>query len=174
MPHLNVEIKATCTDPDRIRAILVAHQADFRGRDHQIDTYFIVPHGRLKLREGNIENSLIHYFRDSQTGPKTSEVTLYATSPDPSLKAALIRALGIKIIVDKQREIYFIGNVKFHLDTVTGLGTFVEIEAIDADGSLGAAKLEQQCSHYLRLLDIRQEALISGSYSDMLMSKKDS
>ena len=172
MPHLNVEIKATCTDPDRIRAILVAHQADFKGRDHQIDTYFMVPHGRLKLREGNIENSLIHYFRDSQTGPKTSEVTLYATTPDISLKAALTRALGIKVIVDKQREIYFIGNVKFHLDTVTGLGTFVEIEAIATNGHGDKATLEAQCAHYLNLLGVQRETLLATSYSDMLLQNR--
>ena len=168
MPHLNVEIKASCFDPSAIRTILHAKNARFVGLDHQTDTYFLVPNGRLKLREGNIENNLIHYFRDSQAGPKKSEVSLYSTNPDPALKETLSRALGIKVVVDKQREIYFIENVKFHLDTVEGLGSFVEIEAIDTDGSLGEAKLEEQCSYYLNLFGILQEALISDSYSDML------
>jgi adenylate cyclase class IV len=39
--------------------------------------------------------------------------------------------------VDKKREIYFINNVKFHIDTVDGAGSFIEIEAIDNDGSSG-------------------------------------
>jgi predicted adenylyl cyclase CyaB len=43
--------------------------------------------------------------------------------------------------VDKHREIYFVGNVKFHLDTVEGLGTFVEIESIDMDGTIGQDRL---------------------------------
>ena len=33
--------------------------------------------------------------------------------------------------MDKKREIYFIHNVKFHIDNVKNLGTFIEIEAID-------------------------------------------
>lgn len=76
MGHLNVEIKARCNDHEVIREYLKARDADFRGVDHQIDTYFHVPHGRLKLREGEIENFLIHYERSDQDGPKQSHVTL--------------------------------------------------------------------------------------------------
>lgn len=57
--HLNVEIKAKCSDPQRIRDILESHGAEHKGLDHQIDTYFRVQNGRLKLREGDIENFLI-------------------------------------------------------------------------------------------------------------------
>ena len=63
MDFLSLEIKARCPDPGRIRAILKAQKARFQGLDPQSDTYFRVPSGRLKLREGNIENALIHYKR---------------------------------------------------------------------------------------------------------------
>lgn len=169
MPHLNIEIKATCTELATVRAILLSHQARFEGIDHQIDTYFHVPKGRLKLREGNIENNLIHYLRDPEAGPKQSEVTLCPAIPGSGLKEALTRALGIKVVVDKQREIYFIENVKFHLDTVVGLGTFVEIEAIASAPDLEKDQLELQCQYYLQLLHISPETLIAVSYSDMLM-----
>ncbi|NDC79066.1 MAG: adenylate cyclase, partial [Chitinophagia bacterium] len=56
---LNVEIKARCGDPSGIRKFLLNQGADFIGTDHQRDTYFHVPTGRLKLRRGNIENALI-------------------------------------------------------------------------------------------------------------------
>ena len=170
MPHLNIEIKATCTELATVRAILLSHQARFEGIDHQIDTYFNTPKGRLKLREGNIENNLIHYLRDSEAGPKKSEVTLCPAIPGSGLKEALTRALGIKVVVDKQREIYFIENVKFHLDTVAGLGTFVEIEAIASAPNLEKDQLELQCQYYLQLLNISPETLIAVSYSDMLMT----
>ena len=52
MGHVNIEIKARCSKPDRVRAFLRAAGADFKGIDHQIDTYFRVPTGRLKLRPG--------------------------------------------------------------------------------------------------------------------------
>ena len=169
MEHLNIEIKAHCADPAAIRAILREHGADFKGTDHQIDTYFNVPSGRLKLREGNIENALIFYERSDQAGPKQSNIMLHQTAPQSDLKPLLTKALGVKVTVDKSREISFIGNVKFHLDTVAGLGSFVEIEAIDADGSLGRARLLAQCQEYLTLFKIQDADLVEGSYSDLLL-----
>jgi predicted adenylyl cyclase CyaB len=169
--HLNIEIKARCKHQEAIRQLLLEREADFRGTDHQIDTYFQVANGRLKLREGNIENNLIHYQRPDQAGPKASEVHLYKPTDTKPLSALLQAALGVKVVVDKQREIYFLDNVKFHLDTVKELGTFVEIEAIDADGSIGAERLHEQCQFYLRLFAIPEEDLLHNSYSDMLLAK---
>lgn len=171
MPTL-IEIKAHCPDHTPIRTILEQHQADFKGIDHQIDTYFKVHHGRLKLREGTIENHLIHYFRKNQAGPKQSNVLLYKSDPTKNLKALLVAANGILAIVDKKRAIYFIENVKFHLDEVQGLGTFIEIEAIDEDGSIPVEELNRQCQHYLNLLAIPQKNLVEVSYSDMLLEKQ--
>lgn len=166
---LNVEIKARTARAAAIRQILQDNQADFRGTDHQIDSYFRVPDGRLKLREGNIENSLIFYRRPDQEGPKASEIHLYRPGlADPALKDVLVAALGIWKVVDKQREIFFIDNVKFHLDRVAGLGEFVEIEAIDTDGNIGEAKLREQCAHYMQLFGIQDQDLIEHSYSDMV------
>ena len=168
MAHLNVEIKARTTSHTRIREILTARNADFRGTDHQTDTYFPCQSGRMKLREGNVEHSLIHYERPDKVGPKDSIVHLYKPLPDPNLKALLVHALGIWKVVEKAREIYFIDNVKFHLDQVKGLGEFVEIEAIDKDGTLGHPYLLNQCEAYMALFKIEDADLLSGSYSDMV------
>ncbi|MGM0546514.1 MAG: class IV adenylate cyclase [Bacteroidota bacterium] len=169
MSILNVEIKAHCDHPDHIRKILDEHGADFKGTDHQVDTYFDVPEGRLKLRQGTIENNLIFYKRDDQSGPKASHINLVPAEHPQKLQALLNHALGTKVVVDKQREIYFIDNVKFHIDEVKELGSFVEIEAIDEDGSIGEATLGEQCQKYLDLFDISDDQLISHSYSDMLI-----
>ena len=169
MPHINIEIKAKTTDQEKIREILKSNNADFKGVDHQVDTYFKVGSGRLKLREGNIENHLIHYERENKGGPKKSLVILYKYSPNQNLKEILTKSLGVLAVVDKQREIYFINNVKFHLDRVVGLGTFVEIEAIDKDGSIENEKLLEQCNHYLNLLNISQKDLVEKSYSDLML-----
>lgn len=171
MPHLNIEIKAKCSDATHIRKILKEHKADYKGTDHQIDTYFEVPVGRLKLRQGNIENNLIHYQRENQSGPKQSIISLYTTSDAKSLLHTLTQALPLKVVVDKHREIYFIDNVKFHIDQVKGLGSFVEIEAIDYDGTIGKAKLLEQCQNYLDLFGITEDDLLSNSYSDILLEQ---
>lgn len=163
-----VEIKAVCHDPDRVRKILLDHNARFVGQDHQIDTYFVVETGRLKLREGDIENSLIYYNRPDDAGPKRSDVQLYQTQKESGLKDVLKSFLNEFVVVDKRREIYFIDNVKFHIDRVEGLGSFVEIEAIDNDGSLGEESLRRQCNHFLEMLAIPESDLLTDSYSDML------
>lgn len=168
MNCLNIEIKARCTDHNTIRSILKSHKADFKGIDHQIDTYFKTNNGRLKLREGNIENFLIFYERENHKGPKQSDIILFKSDPHSSLKELLSQSLGILTIVDKHREIYFIENVKFHIDTVKNLGTFMEIEAIDTDGSHTKEMLTEQCRRYLDLFDIQTSDLISVSYSDLL------
>lgn len=167
----NVEIKARTDDQDGIRALLIEKKAVFKGIDHQIDTYFHVMSGRLKLREGNIENNLIHYHREDRKGPKRSDIALYQCVPGSPLKGILTNALGVLAVVDKKREIYFIDNVKFHIDTVASLGRFVEIEAIDPDGSMGYDQLLKQCNDYLTLFNIPKEDLVSSSYSDMMMEK---
>lgn len=171
MKHINIEIKAKSNNHEKIRDFLKSHNADFKGIDHQIDTYFKVNKGRLKLREGNIENYLIYYERENKEGPKQSDIILFKSSSESSLKSILANANGVLIVVDKKREIYFIENVKFHIDTVEELGTFMEIEAIDEDGSIGKDKLFEQCKEYLEHFEISESDLISVSYSDLLLEK---
>jgi len=167
--HL-VEIKARTTRTDEQRKLLLAGGAEFKGTDHQVDHYFNVPTGRLKLRSGSIEHSLIFYRRSNQAGPKDSSVGLTKVATRAladSLAATLDQALGTWVKVDKQREIYFIDNVKFHLDEVAGLGTFIEIEAI-GDSAAEREELLRQCRFYIDYLGVREEELVENSYSDLL------
>ncbi len=171
MSFLNVEIKARCSDPVFIRKYLMDNNADFRGIDEQTDTYFNVVNGRLKLREGNIENSLIYYQRADLAGPKNSFFQLVKIDDAQGLKDVLLKSLGQKIVVKKKREIYYINNVKFHLDDVPGLGSFVEIEAGNITADLSGTKLKNQCKFYMRELKIKSIDLITMSYSDLLAQK---
>ncbi len=169
--HIIIEIKAKISDPERIRSILKSEKADFKGVDKQIDTYFNVRHGRLKLREGNIENHLIYYERENHAGPKQSNVLLYKTEPGSVIKDILSKSIGVRVIVEKEREIYFINNVKFHIDSVKNLGSFVEIEAIGNPEIDNKEELLKRCKFYMNLFEIREENLIENSYSDMLLNK---
>lgn len=171
MSHINIEIKAKCAKPQQIRDLLFARGAEFRGVDPQIDTYFKTSQGRLKLREGSIENSLIFYDREDREGPKQANVSLVSLSPNSGLKEILTRILGVLVVVKKQREIYFIENVKFHIDVVEELGSFMEIEAIDADDAIGKEMLLAQCQEFLRLFAVAPEDLVAVSYSDLLLAR---
>ena len=171
MSYLNVEIKARCNHPQSVREYLLKHHAEQRGTDEQTDTYFKVQHGRLKLREGNIENNLIYYERTNQAGPKNSQFKLVKIEDAKGLKEALTSSIGIKVVVKKKREIYYIKNVKFHIDEVPGLGSFMEIEAGNILADLSQEELKEQCDFYMSELGVLPEDLIEVSYSDMLLAK---
>ena len=153
----NFEFKAKVDSIEFYEKKLLALNPVFKGTDHQIDTYFCATNGRLKLREGNIENALIQYNRENTADAKLSTIILYQHEPNVALKNILQAQLGIKAIVDKKRKIYFIDNVKFHFDIVENLGEFIEVEAIDA-------------SEKYSLVELKTSNLIEKSYSDLIAS----
>ena len=149
----NFELKAKVDNIEKYESKLLTLNPIFKGIDHQTDTYFNVRQGRLKLREGNIENSLINYDRENVFGSKESQIILYQHEPNVALKNILTRQLGVKIIVSKKRKIYFIDNVKFHFDLVEHLGTFIEVEAIDNKQEFTIEALKEQCNKYFSFFE---------------------
>lgn len=171
MSYLNIEIKAKAANPGFVRDYLKRNNAVYKGLDQQTDTYFNTNKGRLKLREGNIENNLIYYERPDQAGPKGSHFSLVKIQDATGLKEVLAKSMGIKVMVKKNREIYYIGNVKFHIDDVPGLGSFIEIEAGNIGVDLSSEKLQEQCDFYMKELNIDSSDLLEKSYSDMLLAE---
>lgn len=168
----NVEFKAAVDFITSYEEKLKTLNPIFKGCDNQTDTYFEVTKGRLKLREGNIENALISYRRNNTPDSKLSEIILYKYSPDEALKAILCNHLEVMVVVKKKRKIYFVEHVKFHFDEVEGLGSFIEVEVIDTDNKFTTEQLKQQCDYYLQFFNIEPEQLLSESYSDLLINKR--
>ena len=171
MGFINIEIKARTSNPDKIRTLLIANKADFKGVDEQKDTYFNVPAGRLKLRQGNIENTLIYYTRINQAGPKQSDCEVWPAPDSKGLREILEKSVGILVTVIKSREIYFIDNIKFHIDTVKELGNFVEIEASNKTADIPKEQLQEQCRHYIEIFGIKDSEMVDVSYSDMILGQ---
>lgn len=176
MSQLNLEIKAKCHDPRKIKKILKSAGARYIGLDHQTDTYFNYPEGKLKLRKGNIENALIFYERGDIYSPKLSKIELvHMKDKKNTILKRLSDVFGIKIIVKKDRDIYSIGNLRFHIDSVKGLdGYFVEIEATSKNREYHKDILHKQCNYYKNFLGIKDKDLIDKSYSDLLLEKQKS
>ncbi len=171
MATVNIEFKAKTDKLEALEKKLLTLNPLFIGLDEQCDTYFNTPTGRLKLREGNIENTLIYFERSNTAGAKQSDIILYHHQPEKALKDILTKVNGVKVVVDKKRKIYFIDNVKFHFDTVEALGTFVEVEAIDKTGNIDIERLKEQCSYYAAFFEIAPADYLTHSYSDMLLAK---
>jgi predicted adenylyl cyclase CyaB len=167
---LNVEIKARTFNPDQLEEILLKSGAEYVGLDYQKDIYYQVKAGRLKLRVGNIENSLIYYERADQKEAKSSHFELARFSPDIGIENVLFKALDVKVIVEKQRKIFYLQNLKIHIDHLNELGDFVEIEARDMEGEFSETELYEHCQNCMQQLNIKQADLIDISYSDMIMA----
>ncbi len=166
----NFEFKAKVDSLEKYENQLQKLSPLYKGLDHQTDTYFNAVKGRLKLREGTIENALINYDRENTVNSKLSSIILYKHIPNKALKDILSLQLGVKVVVEKKRKIYFIDNVKFHFDTVDKLGTFIEVEVIDDKEEFTTEQLKAQCDYYFNFFELTQASLIDKSYSDLLLS----
>lgn len=173
MQGINIEFKARMRDEKQVRAALKSLRPRMAGTDHQVDTHFNAPSGRLKLRQGSIENALIFYQRQNTAKVRPSRILLCEFS-DPAqgrtLKKVLASALGIAAVVDKVREIYFVDNVKIHLDRVRGLGQFLEVEAFVKEGSLRRGR--KQAEQIKDLFGVLPDDILSQSYSDMILKRR--
>ena len=164
----NIEIKARIASVETLlpRACAVAAgEPEFIVQD---DTFFTVPHGRLKLREfadGSAE--LIHYHRPDSGDAKASDYVRVAVPEPAALRQALTRACGLLGRVQKQRWLLLAGATRIHIDRVAGLGDFMELELVlqdgqsDEEGSVIAESL-------MRALGLADAERVAGAYMDLL------
>jgi adenylate cyclase class IV len=159
----NIEIKARISSVQELlpRALKVVGAGAGLGaepeRIEQDDTFFQVPHGRLKLRQfadGSAE--LIHYHRPDSAAAKASDY---------------VRGCGVLGRVRKTRLLVLVARAGFHtrihLDQVQGLGDFMELEVVLADGQSDA----QGAAHanaLMQQLGLQGVPRESGAYLDLL------
>src|ERR687886_1708046 len=167
-PRRNVELKARDADPARSVERCMALGAEDRGELRQRDTYFAARRGRLKLREqepGGAE--LIAYERADAAQARESRYRIAPVAEPEPLRDALDAALGTVVVVDKRRRLFLWEGVRIHLDRVDGLGAFVELEGV-APAESDLAREAELVARLRDELDIRDEAIESGSYADLL------
>ncbi len=190
----NLELKVRCPDEAAFASLIerVQTQAEYRRTLRQRDTYFAVPRGRLKLREFTQNDTsatrvsaepdleaapsgatLVAYTRPDTAGSRQSDYILSPTDNPTELRAALETTLGIRVVVEKVRILYHWGQTRIHLDRVTDLGRFVELETLlDRFPTTTAAQAEHQA--VITGLGLDQFPIIAGSYSDLLLAAKNS
>ena len=167
----NIEIKARVPDPTALQQRAAALSDTPLELIPQEDTFYKVPHGRLKLRQlAPNRAQLVYYERPDREGPKHSNYFIFETDSPEALKQVLSLALGVRGVVRKVRRLYLVGQTRIHLDEVEGLGTFMELEVVlrpgqsDADGQAVAQRLMQD-------LGVLPEDLLEGAYLDLLEGK---
>ncbi|MBC8105939.1 MAG: class IV adenylate cyclase [Anaerolineae bacterium] len=170
----NIEIKARFGDLSIARRLAKALGARKRAMLVQVDTYFAVPDGRLKLREisGDARRAeLIWYDRPDRKTARASRYYVVPVADPKGLKVALTAALGVTTVVRKRRELWMFKNVRIHLDCVDGLGSFIELEAVVGNRHSSATS-RANLLKVQRALRIELGVLVSQSYSDLVQPAK--
>ena len=164
----NIEIKARVTDLARKRESAERLTQTAPTVLEQHDTFFPCPHGRLKLRElSPTDGELIFYRRTDAAGPKESSYSIYRTNSPESLRALLTSAYGAGKVVIKTRLLYLVGQTRIHLDSVVGLGSFLELEVVlGEDKSVEAG--QREAGELMSALEIDQADLVECAYADLL------
>lgn len=135
----------------------------------QIDTYFQVSTGRLKLREfSSAKAELIYYERIEGKGERWSKYYISQIKSPSTLKNLLRIALGTRIVVRKSRRLFFYRGARIHIDSVFRLGHFIEVEVIVKKSRDEARSLLAEIT---RLFNIKKDGIIVSSYADLLEKK---
>lgn len=167
----NIELKARVRNLRAVEAI--ARDLDsvaLAARMRQVDTYYDVPDGRLKLREifGSEERwEVIFYRRLDQRGPKRSDYEVAPVGDPARLKRVFDAAFGVRCVVRKERTVYLLGNTRIHLDSVAGLGEFLEFEVVMSGGEPDADG-EERVRQLMAVFGISPHDLVESSYVDMI------
>lgn len=163
----NVEIKATIESVEALAPKAAALANDGPITIEQDDTFFRCERGRLKLRVlAPDDGEIIFYRRADQRGPKESEYFRTPTSSPEALRKTLAMAYGETGRVRKRRILYLAGRTRIHLDRVEGLGDFLELEVVLADGEPVASGV-QEAQTLMDQLGVEASRLIDRAYVDL-------
>jgi predicted adenylyl cyclase CyaB len=166
----NIEVKARYPELNRAREVCAHIGASFQGVLNQIDTYFHVESGRLKLRQINHDRAeLIEYIRPNHATARSSRYKLTPLNVEAlqTVLSDFSAKHGVRVVVRKKRELWLWENVRIHLDEGEGLGSFIEFEGVvgpDADEVVSRRRVDRLVGEF----GIRNEDQIGESYSDLL------
>ena len=164
----NIEIKARVDNPEEMRSSVLAISDTEVETIWQEDVFFECSNGRLKLRKcPDGTGQLIYYDRPNLNGPRESNYIITPVHHPGPLEESLARSNGVRGIVRKRRLLFLVGNTRIHLDSVEGLGEFVELEVVlDEDDTVQDGK--RTALGIMDALAIDEAGLIEESYLDLL------
>lgn len=175
-----VELKVRA-DHDAIRPGLAAVDADPLDEVSQVDSYYNHPcrdfadtDEALRLREESNDGESV---RITYKGPLLEDESktrreVETVVEDPEAMTGILTKLGFEEVasVRKTRDRFAVEGFTVSLDTVEGLGEFVEVETKATD----EAAIERQrdrAAELLRRLDVNPTEHIRGSYLERLLDR---
>lgn len=164
----NLEFKARFDDLALASRRASAMGARSSGHWRETDTYFNVSHGRLKLRQTDIQQAgtLIYYERPDEAHSRFSEYHLVRVDYPEEFRFVLSAALGVSAVVSKKRALFTYVNTRIHLDSVDRLGCFVELETVVQNQSEVAVRAEHD--RIKQALGLDECEVVPISYGDLV------
>lgn len=133
----------------------------------QKDVYYHNQRGLLKLRIQERGNELIFYNRDEVSSQRKSDYHILHVGSEA--EEYFSRIFEIDVTVEKVRQLYMYKNTRIHLDTVKGLGDFLELEAV-VTTTLESA--QEEFDFLFSRLQLERYPSIRKSYSNLLKEKQ--
>lgn len=177
---VNLELKYFCPDFHPIRSLLKSMDAKKIAVKKQKDYFFRLPKeqtskvpARLKLRQENGTETLVFYRRPnfSDKAATNADIVLLSVK-DKNLLPFLLHALGMKVVVEKTRELWRKGNIVFHLDIVKGVGGIFEIEVWAKPNTLAQDKIK--FARYRKKFLPHLSKVVRGSNENIVLEYKKS
>jgi predicted adenylyl cyclase CyaB len=166
----NLEAKFRLANHAEAQARAAAFGDARRAILNQRDTFFRVANGKLKLREENGSAVLIFYDRTESGSLMLSDYEIVPVAGAGRMLRMLDDALGTIAVIEKVRTLMTRDNVRLHLDRVTRLGQFGEIEAVIAAGE-DPEQSREAVDEILATLRVAPSDLIDVSYFEMLTKR---
>ncbi|MGD0818152.1 MAG: class IV adenylate cyclase [Methanomassiliicoccales archaeon] len=169
---LEIEIKTRSEDNGRVERLLLERGAKPLGEQDQVDEYFNHPCRDFAETDEALRLRKDSHGRITYKGPKLDRSTktreeIELDIDDLDKMALILVRLGFRRVakVSKRRKEYVLNGVTVSLDSVEGLGDFVELEVLGEDAEEGTSRIER----------LRDELGLVGnerrSYLEMLLMR---
>ncbi|UPT65187.1 MAG: class IV adenylate cyclase [Sphingobacteriales bacterium JAD_PAG50586_3] len=163
----NIELKANVANRAELEQKVIVLVGNATAQLVQRDVYYGIRKGRLKYRTiNNRQHELIYYNRPNTVEAKKS--TFYKFNLwFPKLTHGILKTLyGETGIVEKERTLYMLDNIRIHLDDVKGLGHCMEFEyLVDAQHTEDMGK--QRLLQLKEQLALPDYSILTHSYVDI-------
>jgi predicted adenylyl cyclase CyaB len=168
----NIEVKAILEDVRAARETAARLSGQNGKIFHQVDVFFSCDAARLKLRIlGPHLGELIRYERSDLAAARVSRYLIARTQDPEVLRTILTETLGTEGVVKKTRQLFLVGQTRVHIDSVEGLGDFLELEVVmrpDQEESDG----HEIVRGLLLEFGIRRGQLVAEAYVDLVRRKQ--
>jgi len=173
---IEVEVKARISNLKEIKRRILKLGGKRIGLLRQLDVYFKMPHekfsqhiGVLRVRRSN--NICTLTYKGPRLGTEEAREEITVTISDFETMLEILHKLGLTELVkiSKDREIYKVDHIKISLDTVKGLGNFIELELTVSKCEV--SEIHTRLMQLLEKLGISKDAIEPLTYLELSLKQ---